>query len=299
VLPADEARSYYRRPVIKQPVWTWEIPWYFFVGGMAGVSSTLAAVAETRGQPALARSARRVAGIAAALSPALLIADLGRPERFSHMLRVVKPTSPLSLGTWFLSALAPAAMAAAVLAELGRFPRWRRASEVAAGIVGPAVSTYTAVLICDTAVPVWHEARLLLPMVFAGSASASAGAAATLLTPPAQARPARRLAATGALLELAASAVMRRQLGELAEPYGQGDAGAYDRASTALTLAGVGLVALTAGRRGPAALGSTLLLGGSLAKRWAVYRAGFQSAADPKYTIGPQRERLRRRASPP
>jgi hypothetical protein len=199
------------------------------------------------------------------------------------------------LGTWFLSLLAPATIAAAVLEELGWFPRWRRASDLAAGIVGPAVSTYTAVLISDTAVPVWHEARMHLPLVFAGSASASAGAAATLLTPVADAAPARRLAVAGALLELGASALMRRRLGELGEPYARGDAGAYERASTALTLTGAGLVALAGPGRLRAALGSALLLGGSLAKRWAVYRAGFQSAADPRYTIGPQRERVRRR----
>jgi hypothetical protein len=295
VVPPAEVRTYYDRPVIKPPVWTWEVPWYFFLGGMAGVSSTLAAVAEARGNPALARAARRVAAVGAAASPPLLVADLGRPERFHHMLRVVKPTSPLSVGTWFLSALAPAAIAGGVLQELRRFPRWRRASDVAAGAVGPAVTTYTAVLVSNTAVPVWHEARKELPMVFAGSASASAGAAVTLLTPVEDAAPARRLALTGALLELGSSALMRHSLGELGAPYEQGDAGRHERASTGLTMAGASLLGLGSRRRLPTIAGSALLLAGSLAKRWAVYRAGFQSALDPTYTVKPQLERIRRR----
>src|SRR5215218_5031509 len=103
-VPEEEVRNYYGRPVIKEPTWTWEIPWYFFFGGLAGASSVLSLSARATGNDALARRALLVSLGGATVSPVLLIMDLGRPERFYNMLRVIKPTSPMSLGTWVLSA---------------------------------------------------------------------------------------------------------------------------------------------------------------------------------------------------
>ena len=85
-------------------MWTWEIPAYFFFGGMAGAAAPFALLSELRGDEALARRAWLVALAGVAASPPLLIADLGRPERFHHMLRVLKPTSPMSVGSWILGA---------------------------------------------------------------------------------------------------------------------------------------------------------------------------------------------------
>jgi polysulfide reductase-like protein len=295
MVPEAEFRSYYGRPVIKEPVWTWEVPWYFFVGGAAGVSASLGLGARLAGNHRLAGNAWLVSGAGVALSGPLLVSDLGRPERFHHMLRVFKVTSPLSVGSWILAAIGPAAAGAAVSDRLGLLPRLGRAAEVVAGLLGPALATYTGVLVADTAVPVWHEAGRELPFVFAGSAAASAGAAATVLTPAAEAGPARRLAVGGALLELGAVQVMERRLGELGEPYHQGSAGRFARAAKACTAAGAGLVALGGRRRrGVAVAGAALLLAGSVCERWAVYKAGFQSARDPRYVVGPQRERLGR-----
>ena len=296
VVPAAEIRTYYDRPVLKQPVWTWEIPAYFFTGGLAGASASLGAIARRRSHPLLARAARRIALGGVVVSPALLVSDLGRPERFHHMLRIFRPTSPMSVGTWVLTVFGPAAGASAVLAELGWWPRLQRLAETVAGGLGPVMATYTAVLVADTAIPVWHEARHELPFVFAGSAAASAGAAATLLAPAAEAGPARRLAVTGGLLELGAAEVMRVRLGEQGEPYRLADAGRWSRAATACTAAGTALIGLGGRRRRAAAVvGSALLLAGSVCQRWAVYRAGFISAADPKYTVGPQRRRIEER----
>jgi len=157
------------------------------------------------------------------------------------------------------------------------------------------MATYTAVLVADTAIPVWHEARHELPFVFAGSAAASAGAAATLLVPTAESGPARRLAVTGGLLELGAAEVMRARLGELGEPYRLADAHRWSRAATVCTAAGTALLGLVGRRRRVAVAGSALLLAGSVCQRWAVYRAGFISAADPKYTVAPQRRRIEER----
>jgi formate-dependent nitrite reductase membrane component NrfD len=212
-------RSYYGRAVLKEPVWSWEIPWYFFAGGLAGASSTLSVGARLAGNDRLARRALLVALGGATASPVLLISDLGRPERFYNMLRVFKPTSPMSLGTWVLSSFGAALGIAAIADVLGIFPRLGRAAGTLAALLGPALSTYTAVLVADTSVPVWHEARRELPLVFAGSSAASAGAAAIILTPVDGAAPARRLLLGGAAVETAASEMMKRRLGELAEPY--------------------------------------------------------------------------------
>jgi hypothetical protein len=257
---------------------------------MAGASAPLAVAARVAGNDRLARSAVTVAGAGVAVGVPLLMSDLGRPERFHHMLRVFKPTSPMSMGSWVLAGLGPSAVNAAVSEWFGIFPRLGRVAEVVSGLLGPALSTYTAVLVANTAVPVWHEAGRELPLVFAGSALASAGAAATVLTPAADAGPARRLAALGALLELGAVGAMERRLGELAEPYRQGPAGRYARLARGCTAVGAATVALAGARRRWAAVaGSGLLLAGSALERLAVYKAGFQSARDPKYVVKPQR----------
>jgi hypothetical protein len=141
---------------------------------------------------------------------------------------------------------------------------------------------------------VWHNARNELPIVFAGSAAASAGAAAVLLTAPEAAGPARRLAIGGAVVELIADEAMHRRLGEIGEVYDVEEAGAFSKAAKACTSVGAALIALGGRRRVVLArLGALALLAGSICERWSVYKAGFQSARDPKYVVKPQRERLR------
>jgi hypothetical protein len=279
--------SYYGRPILKEPTWTWEIPCYFFCGGIAGAASPFALACELRGDHALARRAWLVASAAALACPPLLISDLGRPERFHHMLRVFKPTSPMSVGSWVLGASSGAIALATARSVLGWFPRLGRVAGATA-VLGPALATYTAVLVSDTAIPVWHEARRELPWVFAAGAATSAGSALAVAGCGA---PARRLAVVGAVGELAATTVMERRLGDLGEPYHQGAAGRFSHAAKALTATGLAVVA-TAGRRPKrAAVGGALMLAGAAATRWAVYKAGQQSAADPKYVVGPQRAR--------
>ncbi|HEX6618551.1 MAG TPA: NrfD/PsrC family molybdoenzyme membrane anchor subunit [Solirubrobacteraceae bacterium] len=287
--PAD---SYYGRPILKEPVWKWEIPTYFFFGGMAGAAAPFALLSELRGDEALARRAWLVALAGAAASAPLLIADLGRPERFHRMLRVIKPTSPMSIGSWILGASSTAIGFANVRTHLGWFPRLGRLAGATA-VLGPALSTYTAVLVADTAIPAWHEARRELPYVFASGAAMSAGSAIVLMG---GGPPARRLALVGAAGELASTTWMERRLGALGEPYRQGPAGAAARAAKALTAVG-GLVMAWRGRRRAGAMaGGALMLAGAMATRWSVYKAGFQSAADPKYVVEPQRARMAARA---
>lgn len=153
------------------------------------------------------------------------------------------------------------------------------------------MATYTAVLVEGTAVPVWHEARQELPFVFAGGAAASAGAAAALFVGGDEGAPARRLALAGAALEFAAADVMRRRLGELAEPYEEGAPATLRKAAGGLTGVGAALLAFGGKRRIPRVLGAAAMLAGAATERWAIFKAGFASAEDPKYVVGPQRRR--------
>jgi Polysulphide reductase, NrfD len=285
-------RSYYGRPVLKEPVWQPEIPWYFFTGGLGGASSVLSLVARAAGNERLARRSIYIGAAADAVSPLLLIADLGRPERFLNMFRVFKVSSPMNVGSWILGFSSAASAGAAFLHAIGRLKRTRDVAQTASAVSGAPLAVYTATLISDTAIPAWHEARRELPFLFGSSAAASAGAAAAVAVPPAEAGPARRLAVGGAFVENAVLLVMERRLGMTGEPYHQGEAGRYNKLAKACTLGGAALLA-GPGRKSrlASAAGGLVVLAGEVALRWSVFKAGFQSARDPKYTIVPQRER--------
>lgn len=293
MVPEAEFRSYYGRPVVKKPVWRWDIPAYFLTGGLMAGSSLLAAGADLTANHRLRRASRLAAAANLAASTWFLVHDLGRPGRFHNMLRVVRPTSPMSLGSWLLAAYGPPAALAATSEVTGVWPRMGRAAGMAAAALAPAVASYTAVLTSDTAIPSWHDAYPHLPFVFVGSAGAAAGGLAMALLPPAHTSPARRLAVLGASLELAADERMGRNLGLTGEPYRQGTAGRLHRWARGLTGGGAVVGATLARRSRLAAVASGLaLVAGSACTRFSVFHAGVQSANDPKYTVVPQRERV-------
>ncbi len=290
-----EFASYHGQPVLKQPVWTWEIPFYFYTGGLAGASAGLAYLAELRGNETLAHRAWATAGVGITLSPALLTSDLGVPLRFLNMLRMFKVTSPMSVGSWILSASAGTTMLAAANAWLGVFPRLSRPARPLAALLGLPLSTYTAALVANTAVPVWHEARRELPFVFGSGAALSAGAAALALTPTRHAAPARRLALAGAVLESVTNDLMHRRLGEHGEVYKKGQAGLFTSLARGAVTSGALLAATRARSSRVAAVAAGALLSfGAVSARWSVFRAGFQSVADPEYVVGPQRRAIER-----
>jgi hypothetical protein len=291
----SEMRSYYGRPVIKEPVWKPEIPCYLFTGGLGGASSVLGLLARRRGNDRLADGALWISLAADTASPLLLISDLGRPERFHHMLRMFKITSPMNVGSWILTFSGTATGVAAGAHVLG-LRRLRDAAEHVSGLLGAPLASYTGVLLADTAIPAWHEARFELPLVFASSGAASAGAATAIAVPDA-AGPARRIAVAGALAQNVSMQVMQHRLGPLGEPYGQGTAGRFDKLAKGLSLAGAAVLGLAGRRRAGAAIGGGLLLAGEACLRWSVFKAGFQSARDPRYTVEPQRERANRERS--
>jgi len=290
-----EPRSYYGRPVIKEPVWKWEVPLYFFTGGLAGASSVLSLSARLFGNEKLSRTALYIGAAADVVNPALLIADLGRPERFHHMLRVFKVTSPMNVGAWILLVNGGASNTAALLELLGRIRPVKTFAHVVAALAGLPLATYTGVLLSDTAVPVWHEGRHGLPWIFGANATASAGAAACAFLEPADAVPARRLAVGAVAIEAALMQTMERRLGDVGSVYREGAAHKLSRAAKGLAGAGALLLAARGRRsRAAATIGGALVCAGELCLRYAVVAAGSQSARDPRHTVGPQRERANR-----
>jgi formate-dependent nitrite reductase membrane component NrfD len=303
MVPDAEFTSYYGRPILKASPWTSDIPAYFFTGGLAGGAALLAAGADLTDRPALRRSSRFGALGALLASMYFLIHDLGRPSRFVNMLRVAKPTSPMSTGTWILSAFgAPVGVAAA--AELrGHLPRRLRRlarllgaadrpAGLAAAAIGPAVASYTAVLLADTATPSWHAGWRELPFVFVGSAALAAGGYGMVTAPPAEARPARVFALAGVGLELAAEHRMEESLGLAAETLHKGKAAVFMKVGKALGVAGAAGTLFAARDRRVAAASGLSLLAASACTRFGIFHAGQESARDPKYTVVPQRERL-------
>ena len=191
--PIPRKPGYYGQPVVKPPVWTWEIPLYFFFGGMAGMSGVIASGAIIFHQVDLARAAMWVAAVGGAvLSPILLIMDLGRPHLFLNMLRVFKHRSAMSMGAWILSAFGACAVPGLIALELHAhqiFPgTLDQLLRVAAGIFifgsaifGTLLATYTGVLLGATAIPAWFLHRTLLPIHFGTAGLGSAAAVLELL----------------------------------------------------------------------------------------------------------------------
>jgi len=300
---AREARSgplpeVIQGPIINAPVWTWEVPLYFWFGGMAAGSSFVALACDLAGDEDSAAVARKVALAALMPSPPLLIMDLGRPERFYNMLRIFKPRSPMSMGAWALSVFGGLA-AAAVGADLIGRPREAKVLGGVNAIVGGYLGSYTGVLLAATAVPVWARSRLFLGPIFVATATAS-GAAATRLTLVATGlpvgHPTRRALGhveTAAMAaELALSEINERRLGTLASGLEDGRPGKLFTAAKWATRAGLGLrFARKPGGPGIHHLASVLYLAAGLLFRYAWVGAGRESAKHDRVVAEMARER--------
>jgi hypothetical protein len=234
-------------PIIHAPVWTWEVPLYFWFGGMASGSSFVALACDLAGDERAARVCRMVALGALIPSPILLIMDLGRPLRFYNMLRIVKPRSPMSMGAWALTAFGNFCAAAVGADLLGR-RRTAKALGGATALVGGYLGSYTGVLLAATAVPLWARSRLFLGPIFVATATATGAAACRLtlaaLGPHEPDHPTRRALGrveTGAMFaEMALSTINERRLGPLRRGLDQGLPGRLYTAAKRLTQLGVG-----------------------------------------------------------
>ncbi len=308
-----EQTSYYDIPLLQKPHWGWEIEWYFFIGGIASGSAILSALSDVIGDPddaPLVRLGRYAATLGAAVSGVLLIKDLGRPERFLNMMRIVKLKSPMSVGVYALSAfstisglmLARQARADGLLPfdPAGFVPRLplNLAWAASAALLG----SYTGVLIGATAIPVWFSGSRHIPAIFVCSATSTACAFSLAVltiipgTKAAALRKIERLEIAAATLELLLLRDYRARAHALGNPLFEGRIGQRLRTTTqlygiivpiVLNLPGAlergEHVSRTARVRTLIAAGLTLV--GGLALRECLLRAGKVSAADARAYI--------------
>jgi formate-dependent nitrite reductase membrane component NrfD len=319
---AQAARSsYYGVPPIHKPHWNWLIVLYFFLGGISGGSYAIASIAELTSRKHqqhvdIVRAGRVVSFLALLPCPVLLIFDLGRPERFYRMLRVVKLRSPMSVGTWGLllfSAFSTISLAMQLARDgdlghsagarlLARLPI--RTIGIAGAIPGFVVSGYTGVLLGATAVPLWAKNALLLGPLFIASALSSAASAITLVlalcksTTPAALHRVESVEKIAKVAEAGLLVASWVRLGSTAKPLTQGEPGK----SMALGAVGLGIVAPTLlqavnkGRLRPFAIAASLFtLVGGYALRHAVVKGGLASADDPQATFDFTMDRIRAR----
>jgi len=194
--PSGVAKEgYYGVPMLKRPLWKWEIALYFFFEGISAGSYMIATMADLFAKdryPEMTRAARYISLAALLPCPPLLIIDLGRPERFHHMLRVWKPKSPMNLGAWALSGYSlPVGLLAVkqLTGDISQTP----ASLKKAGALVPsralgaagipfalAMLGYPGVLLSTTSTPVWSRTRFL-GALFASSSMATGAAALSLV----------------------------------------------------------------------------------------------------------------------
>jgi formate-dependent nitrite reductase membrane component NrfD len=295
--PKDASPTYYDQPVVKAPVWIWSVPTYFFVGGVAGASSTFASVVRLTGgdgMRSLVRDARWTAALGDALGSALLIHDLGRPSRFLNMLRVFRITSPMSVGSWILAGSGAANSVAALFGSKSRhFERAADYAGLVGGSLGLPLAGYTAVLVGNTAVPVWKHTRRTMPLLFLASSASAAASLLELLPRTEPERRALKLFGTGAkIADAVAHQLVEKEASgneRVASPLKEGLSGTLWRASAMMNLASVGLSLAPGRAKWKTNLTAGLSLASSFALRWAVFQAGKKSSMDPRATFEPQR----------
>lgn len=258
--------TYYDRPMLKPPVWIWTVPVYFYVGGVAGSALVLAASAQSvdrRGFRGLIERCRWIGLAGNIVGSFLLIVDLGRPERFFNMLRVFRPASPLSVGSWILASSGALAGASVLLPK-----RTADAAGLAAGAIGIPLAGYTGVLLADTAIPVWQSARRILPVLFVASGVASLASLLDLIELPRhEAKVVHRFGVAGKVAELAAMAAAERH----------GFSGTLWTAAKVLTAASLAISILPGNSKVKKVAGVAGTLAG-IGLRFAVFYAGYASA---------------------
>lgn len=289
------ATSYHDNPVLKPPTWTWQVPLYFFVGGVAGVSALIALVTHITANEAATRAELWVALAGALISAPLLIADLGRPARFLNMLRVFKPRSAMSLGAWTLSGFSSAAGLAVVCHELILagygyqflfLLDWL--AESAGAFTGLILASYTSVLLGVTAIPVWSENRKLVPAVFLTGALGSAAALLELLgfrIPATQ-----FIGVVASTVEIAIAITIEVRGRYVDRPLCDGSVGRLTRAGSVLAGPASLLLRIFSGHSLAARyIAALCFIAGALIARYAWIAAGRVSSRDPQALFQIQR----------
>lgn len=290
--------TYYELPTLKEPVWIWAVPAYFYAGGAAGAAAVLGMTAQLVDGGELRRlvvACRRIAAAGTTAGTVLLITDLGRPARFFNMLRVFRPTSPLSVGSWILATVTPLSVASALLGgSRGKAARIGDAAGLFAGLLGLPLAGYTAVLLSSTAVPLWANVRRTLPALFVSSAMSSATSLLGLARLRVdERRIVDRIELVAGSAELLATFAVERdaqQVEEVARPLKEGVSGRLWKVSTACTVASLALSFLPGKGKLKTIASSLLGTTGSGAMRFAIFYAGKASSRSPRATFHSQRK---------
>jgi formate-dependent nitrite reductase membrane component NrfD len=285
--PQNDPESYYGLPMLKAPVWKASIPAYFYIGGLAGASAALAGAMQLRGSSKLIRQGRYIAFGGAVVSGALLIEDLGIKHRFIYMMRVFRPTSPMNIGTWILTAFGAAATGALIPGAIG---------DLAAGVAafcGLPLAGYTSVLLSNTAVPIWAEGGTTMPPLFVASAAVSATSVFEALAESRRdLRVVRRLAILAKLSELLTHLTFEKSVSrvpQVAKPLHEGVSGAMWKVARIGVGASLCLSLWPKAPRAARIAAATLGTVGAIATRFAIFQAGKASARDPHATFEWQR----------
>jgi len=295
--------TYYNRPLVKEPVWVWPIPLYFYVGGVAGASLALAAASHLLdgSSSKLTRRCQRIGLAGITLGSGLLIYDLGRPSRFFNMLRVFRPTSPMNMGSWLLTATG--SLSAFAVFGITGAKVLRNASTIGAGILGIPLSGYTGVLLANTAVPVWRAAARTMPVLFIASGMASAGALLHLMElSPREEAIVSRFAIAGQAAELVAMSTLERQVSKVEQvgrPLTQGFSGFLWKTARVLGAASLALALLPAKSRRIKTAAGVCGTVAAITLRWSLLQAGRSSARDPHASFNQQHAKLNQPSETP
>jgi hypothetical protein len=293
--PIPRKAGYYGQPVVKPPVWIWEIPVYFFVGGFGGMSAVIALAAVSFHHADVALTAMSLAVFAAIVSPILLILDLGRPRLFINMLRVFKHRSAMSMGVWILMMFSVCAVPGLIALELhtrlgltGNIDQLLRffAGLFVAGsaFFGLLLSTYTGVLLGATAIPAWFLHRVLLPIHFGTAGLGSAAALLELLG--------HRIPALNALGYFAAAGESALLIWLSVDKHGAADRAIHEHGSGWLIRMGeilTGPLALVLRLFGLVPFAAISFLLGALVSRFGWIAVGKVSGSDPESVFAAER----------
>ncbi len=295
----DADTTYYDRPLLKESVWSIDIPLYYFFGGAAGAALTLGAAIQLtppheRELRRLSRTCHWIGIVGSTTGAALLVHDLGRPMRFLYMLRVFRPTSPMNMGAWILAAAAPSAILTGLLLNRGGLAgKVGEISGYVSGIFGAALATYTGVLVSSTAIPIWQESRRWMPVLFASSGAVAAGSIANLSSAHPAARRITHVFGTAArVAEIAAARKVERAasaIPKVGEPFRRGAPGLLWKAATAMTAASLAFSFVPGKSRKAAKAAAFFGVAGSLCLRFAVHYLGNASARDARASFQQQR----------
>jgi formate-dependent nitrite reductase membrane component NrfD len=294
--------TYYGRPMLKSSVWSADIPLYYFLGGAAGAALTLGAAIQftsrgnsrTRELRQLSARCHWVGIIGSTAGAAFLIHDLGRPSRFAYMMRVFRPSSPMNIGAWILAGAAPSAIVTGLFINRpGTLGAIGEAAGYASGVFGAALAGYTGVLVANTVLPIWQDARRWMPVLFISSAAATAASVLDILYAGGAAGRITRLFGTvGRIAEIACAKRVEKlasKIPEVGKPFHQGLPARLWKGATIFTIASVVVSVIPRMSPGKKRLAGLLGVAGALLLRFAIHELGDASAHNPSAAFEQQR----------